>query len=66
MKTQFDHKFNITDEVFHLTPDSNKGIIVDISFSILTNLVLYQVASGGLGIMPLWYYEHELSETKIF
>lgn len=57
-------KFNIGDEIYHITSESEKGIIVDINYSYAFNINTYTV-SLGWGIQHECA-EHELSEDKIF
>jgi hypothetical protein len=57
-------KYKIGQDIYHVTPDSPKGVIIDASYSFHTNKVSYAVA---------WDFsnesicaEHELTEDKIF
>lgn len=58
-------KFNIGDAVYHVTPDSDKGIVINIKYEYLTSLHEYQVAFSA-DTESIWYYEHELTTTKTF
>jgi len=56
--------FNIGDKVYHNTPESTEGIVVDIIYYYRSSTFRYLVAVG-------WDSEHncteeELSETKVF
>ena len=57
-------QFNIGDTVYHVTPDSERGIIVDISYSYRTNLNKYLVSISF--DKSEWCDEVELSYNKIF
>ena len=59
-------QFKINDLVYHKTPESGKGIVVDITYSILTNLYRYNVMFGRSSDDDVWCYEHEISETINF
>lgn len=58
-------KFNIRDEVYHITPESPKGVVLDVRYSFLTGLYSYEVTFSA-ETASLEYQEHELSETKNF
>jgi heat shock protein HspQ len=58
-------KFNIGSTVYHITPESDRGVVIDIKYSYLTNMNEYQVAFS-FDKESLWYYEHELSNNKTF
>lgn len=58
-------KYKIGDYVFHITPESNQGVIIDISYSYLTGLHQYRV-SFSPDNEGLWYYEHELSNNRVY
>ena len=66
MIQNFEHSFNIGDEVYHKTPDSDRGIIIDIKYSKLANKCQYVVSFGRLEVDQILCYEFELSKTKIF
>lgn len=60
-KVTFSHEFDMYQRVFHITPDSLPGIIIDIRYSILfgvTYLVTFGFANEG------WCFEHELTTEK--
>ena len=46
MEIKFKIEFNIGDEVYHKSPDSEKGIIVNIKHYVKSNLTTYLVATG--------------------
>lgn len=58
-------KFQIGDIVYHATPDSPKGIVIDIKYSYRTKENEYQVAFSP-DTNSLWYYVEELSSSPIF
>lgn len=58
-------KFNIGEKVYHITPESDCGIITNIKYDYLTGLHEYQVTFAPQ-TDSLWYYEHELSKSRIF
>lgn len=58
-------KFNIGGKVYHITPESDCGIVLDASYSILDRRWRY-VVTFGIKDSDYTYYEHELSKTKIF
>ena len=57
-------KYNIGDEVYHITPGSEKGVIIEITYSHAFNVLTYLV-SLGYGIQHECA-EHELSENITF
>ena len=61
-----DPKFNINDLVYHKTPESGKGVIVDIKHSLLTGLFKYIVVFGRGADDEVECYEHELSDNQSF
>lgn len=58
-------KFNINHQVHHVTPDSDKGVVLDCSYSLANNKWSYLV-SFGIKDNDYWYMEHELSTSKTF
>lgn len=59
-----EYKYKIGQDIYHITSDSPKGVIVDASYSFHNNKVSYAVA---------WDFqnesicaEHELSDSKTF
>ena len=62
MKTTIEHKYEITDVVYHITPESPKGIINDWKYSRSANEIIYLV-SIGFG-QEFWCYEHELKTER--
>ena len=66
MIRSFEHKYSIGDEVFHITPDSDKGIILNISYSVRYDAVKYEVAFGRHEADCVWCLEDEIESTKSF
>lgn len=62
----FEYKYKIGQSVYHATPESDKGIIIDIRFSVLTQQITYVIAFGRREEDQIECYEHELTESKIF
>ena len=58
-------KYNIGDAVYHITPESDKGIVIDANYNLLCNIWTYRVTFSP-HTECLYYYEHELQETKTF
>lgn len=58
-------KFSIGDKVYHVTPESDQGVVLDCRYSMREAGWSYIVAFGTER-ESLLYYEDELSETKIF
>jgi len=58
-------KYSIGERVYHIIPESDPGVVLNIKYEYLTCLHEYQVAFS-VQSESLWYFEHELSETKIF
>lgn len=59
------NKFNIGDEVYHITPESDKGVVLDASYSLLYDKWEYKV-TFGVKDNDYWYHEHELQTNKTF
>ncbi len=64
-KTMKKPKYNIGQGVYHATPDSDKGIVLDCIYSLRKNQWEYLVAFSA-NTTSLVYYEEELTETKTF
>lgn len=58
-------RFNVGDRVFHITPESPEGIVIDAKYSLLTSSWDYLVTFGPLQ-QSLWYYDIELIEHRNF
>lgn len=63
-KTVFNHKFDINQTVFHKLGEMEKGIIIDIQFTLGQKQPEYLVVFG-LETKD-WYIESELSATPMF
>lgn len=58
-------KYNILDTVYHITPESPKGIVLNIKYLYLENRHEYLVSFGAVND-NMWCYEHELTTQKTF
>ena len=58
------NKYNIGDEVYHVTPESDKGVVVDWRYNAYSGIYGYFVTWGPKDAD--WYVATELSETKVF
>lgn len=58
------NRFNIGDEVYHVTPDSDKGIVVEVTYVFSTGNCVYTVATGWN--TEFICSEHELTDSKTF
>ena len=58
-------KFNIGDKVYHITPESDQGVVLDAEYSLLNNRWRY-IVKFGVKDSDYMYYEHELSISKVF
>lgn len=57
--------FNMLDKVYHVTPESPQGVVIDIRYTYSTDMYEYQVAFSAES-QSLWYFGLELSNTKTF
>lgn len=53
----------INDRVYHILPDSESGVVINISYLFAERMYKYQVAFCAME-ESLWYFEHELTTTK--
>lgn len=58
------NKFNIGDLVYHISPESEKAVILDINYSFAFKTYIYTV-STGFGVTHECA-EHELNENPRF
>ena len=58
-----DPKFRILDDVYHITPESPKGIVINITYNVASRDFTYQVTFSAEEPAQ-WYYEHELSKER--
>ena len=58
-------KYEIGERVYHITPESYPGIILDCRFSVRENAWSY-IVTFGPEKESLQYYEDELTQSKIF
>lgn len=59
---QFNPKYSINDEVFHILPETDKGLILDIEYRVSTREIRYLVSLGWQ--TEVWALEKELSREK--
>jgi hypothetical protein len=59
-----ENKYNIGDRVYHVTPESEVGIVVDWRYSAYSRVYSYLVTWGIDDTN--WYIDVELSDTKIY
>lgn len=57
-------KFQIGDRVYHVTKESEQGVVIDVTYSLRTANWLYIVSFSPGSECSL--YEDEISESKIF
>ena len=57
-------KYYVGDMVYHITPESDKGVIIDVKYHFYTGHFEYQVSFSQSE--SLWYYDCELSKNKSF
>ena len=57
-------KFQIGDRIYHVTKESEQGVVIDVTYSLRTANWLY-IASFSPGF-ECSLYEDEISESKIF
>ena len=62
----YNPKYKIGQHVFHNTPESDKGIIINIAHDFASNSVQYEIAFGRRAEDNVWCNEVELSESKVF
>lgn len=57
-------KFEIFQKVYHITPESPQGVVINIRYLYIENTHEYLVAFEH--DKSLWYSEYELSTSKTF
>lgn len=63
---RFQHEYSIGDEVWYATSEGDRGIILDISFSVRKQEVLYRVTFGrDGGSDDIWCLNLELTKEKV-
>ena len=65
-KTIIEHEFDRGDKVFHITPDSPQGLIIEWRYSSRSKSVMYNVIFGPYTNEDVWCDEIELSTEKTF
>lgn len=58
-------KFQIGERVYHVTPDSDQGVVLDCIYSLRSGRWMYLVTFGH-DKNPIEYYEDELNTNKTF
>ena len=58
-----DPKFRILDDVYHITPESPKGIVINITYNVASSEYTYQVTFSASD-PAMYYYENELSRER--
>ena len=58
-------KFSIGDRVYHCTKESPEGVVVNAFYDLLNDRWEYGVTFGPEAPL-IKYYDHELSESKVF
>ena len=58
-----DPKFAVMEDVYHITPESPKGIVININYSVASRGFTYQVTFSAEEPAQ-WYYEHELTKER--
>lgn len=58
-KIEITSKYNLSDKVYHITPGSPKGTILDIQYFFATNMFKYYVTFGINN--DAWCVEEELT-----
>jgi hypothetical protein len=58
---EFNPKYKMLQEVYHVTPESPKGVIINIRYSIIYGID-YNVTFGVDS--DVWCYEHELTTER--
>lgn len=66
MKYTFDTTFDIGDKVYYATPDSDQGIVLDVTYSTRSRRIQYLVTFGRQAADEVWCDNTELSVDKIF
>ncbi len=64
-RTMTNPKYNIGQSVYHVTTESDKGVVLDCIYSLRKNQWEYLVTFRA-NEQSLIYYEEELSENKIY
>ena len=64
MKTIVEHKYSIHDEVYHITPESPLGVILNMRWAQRSNEVEYLVTFGQSPDDTNWCLEDELTTEK--
>lgn len=60
-----DPKFQELEDVYHVTPESPKGVVIDINYNLRTRQFTYLVTFSAT-VPSLWYSEEELIKNRRF
>jgi hypothetical protein len=60
----WENKYNIGDRVYHITPESDIGVVIDWRYFASTERYSYYVVWNTEN--RDWYVEQELSKNKVF
>lgn len=63
MEGKFNYEYKIGEEVFNATGDKEKGIVIDINFSVRTGLK-YSVSYGRMPDDEVWVYPEEIVKER--
>ena len=58
------NRFNILDQVYHVTLESPVGVVVDWVYTASTNKVKYLVAFSCVD--QYWLEDHEIVKTRVY
>jgi len=64
IESKFKHEFNIGERIYHNTPESDEGLVLDVSYSKRYNQSKYMVVWNKNN--EDWYLEDELIKNKIY
>ncbi len=60
------HKFDVGETVYHITPESPPGIVLEWTYYSYSRKVRYKVVYGHDSNNEVWCDEIELTEDKIY
>ena len=66
MEYKFSLRYGIGDDVYHTTPDGDRGVVIDARFSVRGRQIAYLVTFGRMSGDEVWCYEDELCDQKQF
>lgn len=65
-QTTIIHEFNTLDKVYHFTPDSPEGTVLEWRYSSRNKTIIYNVSFGYRQEDDVWCDEVELTTQKTF